>query len=363
MTLETIIKILAIIIVIGCCIIATYTDVKRQIIPNELTFSTIILGLSLTSLYFYIMGKIDIFYYLTILVVFMFSYILWRLNVWAGGDVKLFTAISTLFIPDFLDILPRYHFANHMLPVGLLSFKIPTFIVIFNSLVSVVPLILIYLSYEIIKNKPYLKVKLQESIEFNKVFLSLNSLIISYAIIYYLHVDFIIYKWILLVILSFVISRIIGKEGVLIIVSLLVLSYQVLTANFLIYLEELTLILIVITTINIFKSGIVKEALTDYVDVDNLEEGMILSKSIYYNNELYTFRENSFKRYDEGKLIVQSSVAGLSFDDIKRIKNSDLTVIPIKKSLSFAPFILTGLLITIFLGNLFNIFIYLLELI
>lgn len=55
------IKILGIFLVTMCCIIATYTDVKSQTIPNKLTFSLFLIGIVLGTFYFYKVGSLNIF--------------------------------------------------------------------------------------------------------------------------------------------------------------------------------------------------------------------------------------------------------------------------------------------------------------
>ena len=110
MSIIVLIKIFGIILVVMCCLIAVYTDVKFQVIPNKLNFLTLLLGVILvTSFYIF---KSDVygllFYYFSMMMVFGISYVIWRLGIWAGGDVKLFTAISSLLIKDFLMILPVF---------------------------------------------------------------------------------------------------------------------------------------------------------------------------------------------------------------------------------------------------------------
>ena len=150
------IKILGILLVTMCCIIATYTDVRYQIIPNKLTFSLFLIGISIVTFYFYQTDSFNIFYYCSIIIIYSFSYILWYLGVWAGGDVKLFTAISTLLVPEFLDIIPNYNIFNIILPVDLVSFKIPTLLLIFNSVFAIIPLLITIVIVKIVTDKHYL---------------------------------------------------------------------------------------------------------------------------------------------------------------------------------------------------------------
>ncbi|NPA76524.1 MAG: hypothetical protein GXN93_02095 [Candidatus Diapherotrites archaeon] len=71
--------------------IATYTDIKRRIIPDWLTIGTILLFAPINA-YFY--GPVTLLYPLA---TFAAAYLLYLLGVWAGGDVKLFTAIAAVY--------------------------------------------------------------------------------------------------------------------------------------------------------------------------------------------------------------------------------------------------------------------------
>lgn len=360
-----IIKIFGIILVTMCCLIATYTDVKYQIIPNKLTFTTIILGISLVSIYFSLVGHFNLFYYISICAVFVFSYILWKLGVWAGGDVKLFTAISTLLIPDFMNILPSYVINGISLPFNIFSLRVPAFYVMFNSILSIIPVVLIYVSIIIMKDKPNLKEKFIQSFNFKDVLLTVNSLIISYMIISELNVYHTLIKIIFLLILSYVMSKILNYKIILIISTILVISQQILTANLIFYLTEFIIITVLITVKNIYHKSIIQDALTQNIDMNLLEEGMILQYPLYYKNQQYYFdKSNWYDFKDKGELICSNNACGLTNVEIKKLKKVYVnSTISIKKGLSFAPFILAGLIITLLLGNTYQLSIYLVGLI
>lgn len=353
------IKILGIIIVTMCCIIATYTDVKFQTIPNKLTFSTLSIGITLVTLNNYIQGYRDIFYYFSVIIVFIFTYILWKVGVWAGGDVKLFTAISSLLIPEFLTVLPKIKIAGIVFPYDLMLFPVPTFLLIFNSVLSVIPLLLILVSAIIIKEKPYLIGRFRESFKFNEVFLALNSLIISYNIISQTNLYQSVLKIFLIFILMFLISAVLKNQKLLIVTSVLVIAHQIITSNIIFYLEDF----IVISSFNIIrtflKSGLISEALTYNVHITDLEEGMILKYPLYYNDTGYYFDKSSWYNIkdNKGELVCARSPAGITLTEIKILNEtcSDSSI-AIKKGVPFAPFILAGLFITLIFGNTFTLF-------
>lgn len=365
------IKILGIFLVTMCCIIATYTDVKSQTIPNKLTFSLFLIGIVLGTFYFYKVGSLNIFYYCSILLVYLFSYVLWYFGVWAGGDVKLFTAISTILIPEFLVVIPNYKIFNIVMPLNLLSFKIPTFLLIFNSVLSIVPIIIVMVIYKIFIHKPYLIDEFKKTINFKEVLLSLNSLIISYIIISELNVYNPMLKIVLIFIVGYMISYIMNYDIFFIIISLVIVIKQILTMDILFYLYEFIFLLIILTIKNVYKAGLVKKALTKNICKNNLEEGMILAYPLYIKDNKYYFNKesmfsnirNNFSNKDKGELVCEIKASGLSSNDVSLIKNNLNQDIPIKEGLSFAPFILSGLFITFFVGNTFDLMVLLLGMI
>ena len=128
------------------CIMAAIFDVKDGIIPNWLTRFLLIFGfisnliLSLFSSNIkYILASI-----ISVVITYFITYMMWQLNIWGGGDVKLFTGISSV-IPfgtnvDFLDIFPQ------------LSIYPFSFSVVLNSILVSFPFLIIFVTYLIFKN-------------------------------------------------------------------------------------------------------------------------------------------------------------------------------------------------------------------
>ncbi|MFH1224474.1 MAG: prepilin peptidase [Candidatus Diapherotrites archaeon] len=77
---------------------ATWSDLRSRIIPNRLTYSLIFGGLALQLLYSALGAGMEHFAVVAAVtaVTFGASYLLWRLGVWAGGDVKLMTGLAAL---------------------------------------------------------------------------------------------------------------------------------------------------------------------------------------------------------------------------------------------------------------------------
>lgn len=366
------IKISAIIVTVICCIIATYTDVKYGVIPNKLTIPTILIGLSLTTIYFILFKKFNLFYYLSVVIVFLVTYLAWRIGIWAGGDVKLFTAISTLLIPEFMNIIPKYNISSLILPLIVPSYSIPTLWLIFNSILSVVPLIVLLVISIIFKNKPYLIKELLDKNDIYSCLSVLNMLIINNLIISYFNVYNLFIKIVFILISTTILAKLIKKNKYIIILSTgIMILYQFLSENILLYVIQLLLVLCIYVFGNMMKNNVISHTLTTNYNLEDLNEGMILAYPLCYYNNTYFFDKtsifNKFKdivmKKENKKIIIPNLASGISCNDMLLLKKIGKKNIPIKRGLSFAPFILCGLILTLTLGNSTKLFILLLELI
>lgn len=78
--------------------VACYTDLKERRVPNKLNLGLIVLGVIAHSANAVISGEYFFLgsYFIVVLGAFAFSWIVWRMGAWAGGDAKLFTALAAL---------------------------------------------------------------------------------------------------------------------------------------------------------------------------------------------------------------------------------------------------------------------------
>lgn len=133
------------------CILATIFDVKKNIVPDWLTYGLMIFGLIsnvilawLSSNIKYVLASI-----ISLSLTYTITYLMWQLNIWGGGDVKLFTGIASV-IPfglniDFLNIFPQ------------LSIYPFSFSVVLNSILVSFPFLVIFVVYLLFKNKAFIK--------------------------------------------------------------------------------------------------------------------------------------------------------------------------------------------------------------
>lgn len=360
MSIIVLIKIFGILLVTMCCTVAAYTDVKFQIIPNKLNFLTLISGVILVTIFHILKNDVYglLLYYVSIIIVFGISYVIWRLGIWAGGDVKLFTAISSVLITDFLMIVPSFRIVFISFPYNVDSILVPTFLVIFNSLLSVIPLTVIYISIIILKDKPNLIKRINLKNIFNESLLSLSSLLYVDLLISFLDIHIPYLKIILLILLTIITYKIINRKYISQAAITTMIIYQIIQHNMPVFIEEIILFNTILLIKTLIKEKIIKDALTDNIDINKLKEGMIITYPLKKTNNKYTFDKKyniKTRLLDDDNNIINLKASGLTKEDIKTLKEINkkqtITPVPIKKAIPFAPFILAGLIITILMGN------------
>jgi preflagellin peptidase FlaK len=144
-------------------IYASYTDLTKRIVPNWLNYGLIAVGLIGHLIYGLISNSIELFFITLIVTItaFIAGYGLWKLGVWAGGDVKLFTALAALNPFNYAIIQKAIGlnalFASSELPV----FPLTLFI---YSLIAIVPFGAL-MSLKAIKEKNELRKELLDEIK------------------------------------------------------------------------------------------------------------------------------------------------------------------------------------------------------
>lgn len=126
---------------------AAIYDVKRNIVPDLLTYSLLIFGLFSNLVLSIISNNIRFILasIISLLITYSITYMLWKLNMWGGGDVKLFTAIATV-IPSGLNI----NFLNIFPELSIYPFS---FSVVINSILVSFPFLVIFVTHLIFKNE------------------------------------------------------------------------------------------------------------------------------------------------------------------------------------------------------------------
>lgn len=369
------IPLLCTIIAIITCLYASYTDLKSGIIPNKLTFPLIGIGIILNGFYAFTAGNIWLIVYTLIFTagIFVLGYILWKLGAWAGGDVKLFTALAALL--PFYPIILNYSILGVEFPL-IASYPFP-FTLIVNSILAILPFLLIFIFYIALRKKPYLMDELVSPVkEYRKnIVLTLvitSAVTLTVVITPYLPFQMILISLILIYLLTFIISKFPNKVKAIIVSILIVFA---LYSNLTLTISSVIVLFITITVIAVIKmllTSVNKKALQDDYKIENLKEGMIPAYNIYERNDevhidkkgFFDKIKDSFKKGDvtdisepKGKLLISTMAAGLSNEDIELInklynENKISNNFRVKKGVPFAPSILIGLLISLFIGDL-----------
>ena len=128
------------------CVVFCIFDIKSGIVPNRLNYVLLAFGFISNLILTIITGNIKfiLFSIISWSITYTVTLLLWQLNVWGGGDVKLFSSIASV-IPfgvrtSFFDVSP------------VLSFYPFSFTVMVNSILVSFPFLVLLLIYLIIKN-------------------------------------------------------------------------------------------------------------------------------------------------------------------------------------------------------------------
>ena len=147
------------------CIVFCFYDVKKGFLPNKLNYILVTFGFASNLILTIISGNVKFIFFsiISYSVTYLITLMLWQLNVWGGGDVKLLSSIAAV-IPfginiSFLNISP------------LMSFYPFSFTVMLNSILVSFPFLILSLLYLINKNDVF-----DENIEVFKGFLNYKSL-------------------------------------------------------------------------------------------------------------------------------------------------------------------------------------------
>jgi preflagellin peptidase FlaK len=375
------IPLISIIIALVACIYASYSDLKDGVIRNKLTFPLIAIGIILNAIYIFTTTS-NLWLFIEVVVVtaviFILGYLFWKIGAWAGGDVKLFTGLAALIpfyaIPLYPSIV-SYQILGQQFPLEA-TYPFP-FTLIINSILSILPFLLIFVFYVAFKHKPHLISELVSPIRgykknFVLTLVITSAVTLTYTLTKELNIQIILLSLILIYLLSLIISKIPNKVKA---VLISVVTVYALITNFQVTVSGIIFLFISVTVIEVMKkllTSVSKEALQDNYTIDELKEGMIPAYNIYEkDNEVYADNQSfitrirkAFKTGDvsqinppKGKLLISTMAAGLSEDDIKLLKelktNDKISdQFRIKKGVPFAPSILIGLIISLFIGDL-----------
>ncbi len=352
----------AIIISIIGLIIATYTDLKERIVTNKLNFTLAGIGL----LIYLIQSIVEqtptpiILSTLGLIIGFSFGWGMWKIGVFAGGDVKLFMALGALN-PLTPALIKTTIFTNSTMQV----FPITLFL---YSLIGFLPYGIIVVIYKLKKNKQFKEKLINEFkkriIDGAKLAIIISSLSIILEVLQITQ---------LVILPALIIFGLIPKYKKIIGAILAIIGIIISPTNF---LEKtiITFIFIVFIygTIKLMLS--LRPLLETTIKIKDLKEGMIPSKTLYYEKgkvKEYSFsikgifedaKKNKIESLKPKNIIISSTKArGLIESEIKELKKLSKSkkigeTIKIKDSMPFVPTMLIGYILCIILGDFWILF-------
>jgi archaeal preflagellin peptidase FlaK len=354
---------IAIIISLLTLLGATYTDLKERIVTNKLNFGATLLGLVLFSIRsIFEQSFFPLFYSIIGLSFgFLFGWALWKIGVFAGGDVKLFMALGALnpFTPALLNM---GIFSSFQLPI----FPITLFL---HSLIAFLPYGFAVVLYKLIKNKKVrkeifkdAKIRAKQASHASIVIASLHIIISFFTQNYLIEA---ISIFIILLIWNYFKDK---KKYFTLILFVIALAM-----NFVLFIQVLIGTIIIIVGFY----GLAKimfslhPLLSKPIEVEKLEEGMIPANTLMWKEKKVVEKEKlGFAQIlkltkekklnllveNEKEIVSANKARGVIEEEIKELqKLAKKKLIPktimIKDSMPFVPTMLLGYGISLFLGD------------
>ena len=343
-----------ILITLLCCFYASYTDIKFRKVRNFCSFSLIGLGL-LNQILLILLGRSTIID-ATFLVggSFLVSYVIYFVGIWAPGDSKLFLGATLT--------LPKTAF-EHFVGIG----EFPVLGLLINIFLPYFLFAIFSLLYKVLKGE--LKVNLQLKQVLSGVAIMTYNLFcfmgLGYLLLYPIR-HFNIQVNHLLVILLFMaffmlLNKFMRRYNLEKYQLLVMLPFLFVTV-FLISPPLGTLINITVVSVtmyflvNIFALDLGQTSFIEEKNISELKPGVVLAEKIVEVEEKrYEKREGTFSSHFSSDILVGPVPEGLSNQKIEELIQlcdegyfkSFGNKVKIQHSMSFAPFITLGILLTL----------------
>jgi archaeal preflagellin peptidase FlaK len=353
-----------IISVIGV-LIATYTDLKERIVPNQLNFALALIGLMIYGIQsFLVESPLPFLYsFWGMIFGFLFGWVLWKGGVFAGGDVKLFTALGALnpFTPALLKIDPFVTSQFNVFPITLFIYSTFAFL----------PYGIAIMFYKLSKNKGFqkklwndLKIRIKQATHF--AIFSAG----TYTLLEVFEINSI-------VILPIMLAWILMKEYKVFATIIIFIAAIIAMPYFALHSLGYSLLIVVggYTLIKMMFS--MRPLLSKEIDVKDLEEGMIPSKTLVKKGKKivelegislgqmikYAKKQKLNELLNPGEEIISSRKArGVTVEELEEVKKLAKAgkiskTIFVKDTLPFVPTILLGYILCLALGDFWLILI------
>jgi preflagellin peptidase FlaK len=321
-------------------IYASYTDIKTRTVADWWTLAFALLG----SGGHLLMGSFD-----TLTggaLAFVFSYFLYKIGMWAAGDVFLFTTLGFLLptSPAFASLLPLGPYFN--------QYPIYQFLIFINSILIMVPYLVVYLSIRLIRSGYSLK-------QFRR--LPYKALYSTFLLLSCSIIASVFGQPLFTIPLLILFSVFKPKQILLLPIFLSLILYPVETA--MAGVAQYLFILLIYVSFRIL--ALYRKLLVKRIPISKIKEGMIPAESMYlYRGKVIKDTRSmieiaSFRSSPKGMQILNSLNAnGLEKENItllrKLVKSNKIEkYMLIKESAPMVPSFLVGVLFTVLVGNLF----------
>ncbi len=354
---------------------ASFFDIKKRIIPNYLVFYLFLIGLVTKIIQTIAFSNINIILnsLISVVLAFIISYILWEIGLFAGGDLKLFVAIS-IINPFNLNLLNSGAF------YGTVSQPIFFLTLIIVSILSTAPILILQSLYLFIFRKHHfilwdiLKSK-------NHLFSFFSSVLVLYLITSFLNFFSLSIPLLLYFIFSIALLIFFKKLEdynkshfyyfVAVCYFVLIVVAIFFKTNIFSFIDLITIVVaikLIFLCVTIYKI-IASKILTESKKLTSLKEGDVVLYNYYKVGNKIIEKKVSFYKYlklilnnsyNKDLIIDSRKVGGLSLQDITFLNSSYKhnleKEILLKKTIPFTP----SVLVAFILLNIFGDFIWML---
>ncbi len=365
---------LPIILLLG--IITSYQDIKYGKIRNKwiiLSLIYVVIVYTFFILFYSVEGNINKQYLIELIANLIFVLIvgfgLWYIGIWTAGDGKLFIAYSMLIPFSFYSLgyqkwIPALTLlVNIFLPASVIML----FVMLFKTKISTTKKVLVDFIGEFFQ----LKKLLMSAINLFAIYWIVDILLIA------INFNNNLFKMGLTLLIFISMQKKLKEKAIVASIGIailrLIIDKSIYSIDFWIRFIILVLLMKIVTSFlkgNISNLG--QEIFTEEIDVKKLKEGMVLSevivkkekmtkeelnelkenkniKVIKYNGSYYIKKPKSYINFNN---FIGEEAEGLTKEQINLIKRIRIKKIKISQGIPFAPFMFSGVLLTIILkGN------------
>jgi preflagellin peptidase FlaK len=307
--------------------LASYSDLRTREVPPWLSYGLIGTGFAMHALESFILSDPYPLLITTLMTgaCFIFAYLLYTLGAWAGGDVKLFTALGAL--------LPEY---------GVVFFP---FLVFGLSIMMVLPFAIIYVIYFLTRQEKLRAIITQAYREWlPRGIYSCFALFSVYTLTSTAGLE--AYSIIIFIVLVVALYRLFpyGAPIITFVATFSLLKQPDMIVHLLYFFMLSTLFFLGIASFGVARKHILREV----VSIAQLKEGMIPAVDVFAQKGKAVLTEPRFGVFPKNTVANSHRAGGLTAEEIQKLRKLGLRKLPVKKSMPFVPVMLLGIMVSAF---------------